>query len=248
MRCRDEILLRCAIAISLMGRETAMNDENPAATHEQRRTEMYAARDRFARSLGEVDPDVLAPLINPEFMGGPAWPDMRQAWSVIRRPGSILILSDGLSDPFPEVAEPNAGFGLEVLVESHDALPQDLQSSWLFDLANQVSQQCADHGGIREIVERLGVVSLELPMNHELPGMLNKNGMAGVLLGLAPPDIAQGFASPGGPVLVITAKLLWLSELQYIVTGGKAARSDLATRFQNDGSYHRSSLLRKPVI
>jgi hypothetical protein len=247
MRRRDRILLRCANAINFIGRETAMHEENPAA-HEQRRAEMYAARDQFTRSLGEVEPDVLAPLINPEFMGGPAWPDMRQAWSVIRRSNSTIILSDGLSDPFPEVAEPHAGFGLEVLVESNDALPQELQASWLFDLAFQVSQQCADHGGIRGIVERLGVVSLELPMNYDLPGVLNDSGMAGVLLGLAPPDFAQEFVSPGGSVRITTAKLLWLSELQYIVTGGKSARSDLAARFQKDGSYHRSSLLRKPVI
>jgi hypothetical protein len=223
-------------------------NEDHSGDHEQRRAEMYAARDQFVRSLGEVDPDVLAPLINPEFMGGPAWPDMRQAWSVIRRPNSTIILSDGLSDPFPEVAEPHVGFGLEVLVESNDALPQELQASWLFDLAFQVSQQCADHGGIRDLVERTGVASLELPLNHDLPSMLNDNRMAGVLLGLAPPDLPQEFATPGGSVRIITAKLLWLSELQYIVTGGKVARSELAARFQKDGSYHRSSLLREPVI
>lgn len=224
-----------------------MNEDN-SGDHEQRRAEMYAARDQFARSLGEVDPDVLVPLINPEFMGGPVWPDMRQAWRVIRRPNSTMILSDGLSDPFPEVAEPHAGFGLEVLVESTDALPQELQASWLFDLAFQVSQQCADHGGIRDLVERSGVASLELPLNHDQPGMLNDNRMAGVLLGLAPPDLPQEFTTPGGSVRIVTAKLLWLSELQSIITGGKVARSELATRFQKDGSYHRSSSLRKPVV
>lgn len=224
-----------------------MHAENPA-DHEQRRDAIYAARDHFARGLGDVNPDVLMPLINPEFMDGPAWPDLRQAWRVIRRPGSTIILSDGLSDPFPEVAEPNTGFGLEVLVESSDSMPEQLQTSWLFDLAYQVAQQCADHGGIRDIVERLGVVSLELPMNQELSGMLNDHHMAGVLLGIVPPDLPREFATPSGPVRIITAKLLWLSELQNIIIGGKGARQNLAEQFRQDGSYHRSSLLRAAVL
>jgi hypothetical protein len=226
--------------------ESAMHEEN-SAQHELRRDEIFAARDQFARSLGDVDPDVLTPIINPEFMDGPAWPDLRQAWRVIRRDGSTIILSDGLSDPFPEVAEPNTGFGLEVLVESSDAMPEQLQMSWLFDLAYQVSQQCADHGGIRDMVERFGVVSLELPMNHELPDMLNDHHMAGVLLGIVPPDLPPEFTTPSGSVRIITAKLLWLSELQHIITGGKGARQNLADQFRQDGSYHRSSLLRSAV-
>lgn len=225
-----------------------MPDEIPA-DHEQRFKEACVARDQFARALGAVDSDVLAPLLNPErFLNGPIWPAHRQAWRTIRRPGSTIILSDGLSDPFPEVAEPNVGFGLEVLVESSDVLPLALQRSWLFDLVHGVSQQCADHGGIREMIERLGIISLELPMADELPGMLNEHGRAGVLLGISPPDLEQEFSTPGGSVRIITVKLLWSSELHYIISGGKAARNDLADRFQRDGSYHHSSLLREPVI
>jgi hypothetical protein len=67
------------------------------------------ARDRFVSSLGVVNPDVLAPLINPSFMGGPMWPDLRQAWRVVRRGSNTIVLSDGLSDPFSDEPEPNAG-------------------------------------------------------------------------------------------------------------------------------------------
>jgi len=59
-----------------------------------------AARDAFYASLGSMDSDVLTPLINPAFSGGPRWPSLRQAWRVIRKPDSIIIASDGLSDPF----------------------------------------------------------------------------------------------------------------------------------------------------
>src|SRR5262245_17951131 len=94
----------------------------------------YQARDRFVSSLGVVDPDVLAPLINPSFRGGPMWPDLRQAWRVVRREAHTIVISDGLSDPFSDEPEPNAGFGMEVLAETADPMPGQLQASWLFDL------------------------------------------------------------------------------------------------------------------
>lgn len=70
----------------------------------------------YAR-LGTLDDDVLMPLVNPAFMGGPAWPAFRQAWRVVRRPGSTLVASDGLSDPFEDDQTP-LGFRVEVCAEA----------------------------------------------------------------------------------------------------------------------------------
>jgi hypothetical protein len=209
---------------------------------------VYTARDAFAQSLGNVDPDVLAPAINPCFMGGPMWPDTRQAWRVIRRESYTMVMSDGLSDPFCDDPEPNPGFGLEVLAETSDNLPHELQGSWLLDLVYHVSQQCAFHGGIRDLIDRFGLVSLELPMSEALEPVATANDKAGVLLGVMPPGFPAGFDVPGGPVRIVTAKLLWPSELEYVAAGGKAAREELARRFVADGTLHRSSLLRKAVI
>ena len=207
----------------------------------------YDARERYARTLGVPDPDFLAPLINPSFMGGPAWPDLRQAWRVIRRGGETIVLSDGLSDPFTDEDPPSAGFALEVLAHSADALRDPLQGSWLFDLAYQVSQQCADHGGVRDLVDQLGVLSLELPATDVLAPAANEDGSVGVLLGLDPPDFPTTFDLPAGDVKVVTAKLLWPTELAHAAQG-KAARAELAQRFAADGTHHRSSLKRKPVV
>ena len=66
-----------------------MNEDQPT---DDRRQATYRARDQFARSLGEVSPDVLAPLINPGLLGGPLWPDTRQAFQVIRRQQHLLIM------------------------------------------------------------------------------------------------------------------------------------------------------------
>src|SRR5258708_39031146 len=99
----------------------------------------YDGRDRFVNSLGVVKPDVLAPLINPSFMGGPMWPNLRQAWRVVRRGANTIVMSDGLSDPFSDETDPNTGFGIEVLAETADPMSEPLQASWLFELVYQVS-------------------------------------------------------------------------------------------------------------
>jgi hypothetical protein len=208
----------------------------------------YAARDEFVNRLGQVSPDVLAPLMNPTFMGGPPWPDLRQAWRVIAREKGTLIISDGLSDPFSEEVEPNAGFGIEVLAESSDSMPDQLQTSWLFDLTYQVSQQCANHGGVRDLIDELGLISLELPLSPALQPVATPNDTAGVLLGVAPPDFPVTFDLPGGSVRVVTAKLLWPSELDFAVEHGTAGREELARRFAADGTHHRSSLSRKSAV
>lgn len=208
----------------------------------------YVARDKFVNSLGVVNPDVLAPLLNPSFMGGPMWPDLRQAWRVVRSGKNSILISDGLSDPFSDDEEPNTGFALEVLAETSDELPDQVQASWLFDLVYQVSQQCAGHGSVRDLIDELHLLSLEIPLSDELQSVATPDETAGVLLGLTAPGISTEFDLPGGSVRVLTAKLLWRSELEYVATGGKAAREDLAKRFAADGTHHRSSMFRKPVI
>jgi hypothetical protein len=208
----------------------------------------YEARDRFSNKLGAVDPYVLAPLINPSFIGGPTWPDLRQAWRVIRRGKNTIVMSDGLSDPFSDDDAPNVGFGLEVVTESADRMPKQLQASWLFNLVYQVSQQCASHGGVRELIEELGLISLELPISDELQPVATESGRAGVLLGIPPQDCEAQFELPGGTVVIVTAKLLWPSELEYAASEGAAGRAELAKRFAKDGTHHRSSMKRKPVL
>lgn len=220
----------------------------PAARNEELCQAIYAAREAFAKSLGEVDGDVLAPLINPSFMGGPQWPDLREAWRVIRRGTSTIILSDGLADPFPEVAEPNHGFALEVLVESSDPFAEALQGTWLFDLVYQVSQQAAHHGGFRGLIDRVGVGCLELPASPHFKPFEADSGRVGVLLGAMPAGRPDGFETPGGYVRIITARLLFPSELAYAAAGGATAREELVRRFTSDGTFHTSSFHRKPVV
>jgi len=207
----------------------------------------FAARDRYLRGLGAVAPDVIAPLVNPSFQGGPEWPDLRQAWRVITTGAHTILVSDGLTDPFKDDPKPNVGFGLEVLVETDDLLPRPIQKTWLFEVVYEISQNCADHGGIRELIDRLKLLSLELPSSRALGAVATASGSVGVLLGVAPPGVATEFAVPGGSVRLLTAKVLMPTELAFVAKNGAAGREELAKRFAAQGTHHRSSLKRKAV-
>jgi hypothetical protein len=88
-------------------------------TYEEHFEACCALRDKLWQSIGTVDPYVLAPALNPAFMGGPRWPSLRQAFTTIQTPDATIIASDGLSDPYDDMdTNPkNAGYnglGLEV--------------------------------------------------------------------------------------------------------------------------------------
>ncbi|MNK88750.1 hypothetical protein D3C87_1087280 [compost metagenome] len=213
-----------------------------------------AARDAFYATLGAVDADVLAPLVNPAFMGGPRWPSLRQAWRVIRRNDSILIASDGLSDPFEDdddVFVPR-GHLLEVCIEAPlSAFNGDpVQASWLFDLVYQVSQNVADHGSIDLLVQRHGSVSMALDLQDAPKGLEDENEQVGVLLAQGAGTIPPSFDTPFGDVMLLTLTALQPTELAYISEAeDKAqARRDLAAALAASPAGHWSVAQRPAVI
>jgi len=63
-----------------------------------------------------VDELLLAPLVNPAFLGGPAWHSFRQSCRIVRNGWRTIIVSDGLSDLFEEGTGPSVGFGIDCRV------------------------------------------------------------------------------------------------------------------------------------
>lgn len=188
-----------------------------------------AARDAFYASLGAVDGDVLAPLVNPSFMGGPRWPSLRQAWRVIRRPGSIIIASDGLSDPFEDdddIFEP-LGYLVEVCVEAPlgSVDGDNIAQSWLFDLIYQLSQNVAAHGSIDLLVQRHGSVSMVLDVQDAPAGLEDDKEQVGVLLAQGAPGMPPSFDTPYGEVLLLTITVLQPAELAFISEAPDKAQS-----------------------
>ena len=93
-----------------------------------------------------------------------------------------------------------------------------------------------EHGGFRNLVDKLGLICLEL-----------RSG-AGVLLGVKTDGFAIEFDAPGGPVRVITATLLMPDEMSYAGRLRREGLLELEKRFVERGWYHRSSKQRKSVV
>lgn len=210
------------------------------------------ARNRFWETVGTVDPQVLTHLINPAFMGGPVWPAMRQAFIKVETSDSVILASDGLSDPFDDMKEPNQGFSLECYLESDDpALRKsisELNQTWQFHLVYQVAQNFAHHGGIKELLEQYGVLSMEFASINVPAPFLTEDGRVGVLLGLESNKMPNAIAGPAGDISLVSIKVLTPQELDYILQHGAAGRVQLVQLLREQGTYHLSTLHRDSVV
>lgn len=151
----------------------------------------YDALQTYWQGIGQVEPDVLTYVVNPMFMGAPAWPGTRQAFKVIRTDSSLIIASDGLSDPFDQPGdEDENGFGMEVFIEVkglQDMPFGEIQSSGAFALIEQAARQVAYWGGITQALDKYTIMSSEIPLSAETmqAGWLTPDEGVGVLFGMA---------------------------------------------------------------
>ena len=109
------------------------------------------------------------------------------------------------------------GLGIEVMGETADALPQQLNGSWLFAVVYAVSQQAAAHGGFRGLIDEFGVLSMEIKAPAALRPLANSDGSLGLFLGLQSPTLPLEWELPAGLVKVVTVKVLQPKELAYSV-------------------------------
>jgi hypothetical protein len=210
------------------------------------------ARKRFWQKVGQLDPDVLSFLINPAFTGGPYWPAMRQAFCKINTENTVILASDGLSDPFDDEEEANQGFQLECYIETEDiSLETDISEvsrTWVFQLLYQIAQNMAAHGGVKKLLDQYGVLSMEV-YNVDVPDQwVNEEGRVGLLLGIESPGIPSVIRLPFGETRLVSIKLLTLRELDFVLEHGTEGRWKLVELFQKQGSFHRSSLNRESVV
>jgi uncharacterized protein DUF1629 len=218
-------------------------EPQPLARHADGVRQAYAAREAFWRTLGELEETAIVPIVP----AGPEWPGQRQAWRVIHREGRrLLLVTDGLSDPFPGQAAPSAGFGLELAIETDEPV-KDAQGSWLLVILQRVANEVAEHERVRQ-----AALSSQLTMEVSGKGMpeslVTQEGRVGVLLGLTSNSLPQYLATPAGEVRLVTVKALLPSELAYRVQHGKQGREELARRFAESGEEHLSRSTRRPVV
>jgi len=217
----------------------------------------HAQRDAYWASVGAVEKDVLGHLISPQLMGGPAWPTTRQAYRVVRRADTIIIATDGMSDPFNDPERDGNGFGMELFVETPDIAPEhagkpgdisQLSRSWAFELVSNVASTVAGAGGILPQLERHGVLSMELPgvsqsyaIGVEVPAhYVTADDSLGILLGVPVTAFPVRLETmPLSPVTMVPITLITARELETLRQGGAEERNALAAKLAGSVQ-HRS--------
>lgn len=241
--------------------KTATKPKAPKRSREELAQQSSAARAAAWSSWGALDGDVIAHAINPAFTGAPRWPGLRQAYRVARREGIVLIGSDGLSDPYDQGhGSPNQnGLGLEVFAATDEVLaaPGDTSTtavagSWLFDIVYQVSQVAAAHGELAALLDKLGLLSLEvwdvaIPASHR-ERFFNEDDRVCILLSAGANPIPTRVAGPLGTIRFMHAQLLLRDELEYLLEHGDEGRRTLADRLIAQGTAPLSRLDRPSVV
>jgi hypothetical protein len=204
-----------------------------------------AARRAAWKSLGALDELAVAPrAICYE------WPGHRQDWAIIHREAEhILLVSEGLSDPFIVRLEPSVGFGLELALETEGTeLPLGaIEGSWPYNLLERVSREVVAHEHVREGA-KAGLLALEVAGNGMPAALVTQEGRVGVLLGLESRTLPRQFPTPFGDVRLVTVKALLPAELEYVSRRGKEGTGELARRFAQTGEEHVSRTNRQAVV
>ena len=212
--------------------------DNPAAPAHR------AAMDGYWQAVGLIEPEVISYLVNPMFMGAPAWPNTRQAYRVVRTADTVIIASDGLADPQGRDGQSAPGFGCEVFIETPELVGVDfdrIQASPYFRVIELFAQNVAANQGISAVLREYGVLSMELPVGLQPGPMVGGDGAVGCLIGLPTgrPAVAP---TPLGAVDVIALTVIAPAELDRIMAGGAAARRQLAAERTATAAGHRSFL------
>ncbi len=206
--------------------------------HETRCDKTFAARDAAWEAYGTTDPYFLSPMINPSFAGGPTWPNLRQAYRIIRGPLGTILASDGLSDPFDDSwadPPPQNGFALEVYTVAERDPASEILPAWMLPVVAGFAKIVAEHGAIHKLLDELGTLSTELydvPIPEPLQArFVNEAGRVAVLVGLTTPEFPARFAGPVSPIRLVNLKLLTVDELGLIAANADAGRAELVRRF-----------------
>lgn len=208
-----------------------------------------AARDRFWSKWGECDETLLGYDINPQALGMPAWPDARQNFRLVRTETSLIIASEGLSDPFGPFSEGGLtnGFGMEVFIEVpgwQDVRLKDAKASWAFTAVEHVARVTAQAKGLGELLKSNRILSIDLPF-PAMPGEWSDPEdpqMPGALVGMPlPPRMDSMAGAPLSNIRAVPVTMLTPDELEACLIGGADERQSLSTDLMTTGVGHRSA-------
>lgn len=206
----------------------------------------------FWKKVGEVNPDVIVPLINPAFVNNlPKWPSLEQSFLTLKKAnGNTIIATNGLSSKFdPNLGHQNLntnGFEVELYIETDEQIDNP-QNSYQFDIIYQMALQIANGANIKSMLDKYGVITAELydvrvPMEFK-----NSEGRVGVMIGLHSNDVPDTLQLSLSQIRIINVKLLTIKELEYASANGASGREILRDLFSKS-SNTVSNLTRESVV
>lgn len=213
-------------------------------------------RDDFWAGIGQVHGDVLAPLLNSAFTGGPKWPNLRQAVRFVHCEGGTIVASDGLSDAWfdydtnPDLQTTN-GIGLEVYLKTRDTVLAE-NYGWPGAVVYSMAQQAAHLGGqLWGHLENHGIVSFELNdvsvPDECVDRFVSERGSIGILLGGPDEEVPATVALSIEPAKLVKITMLTTTELDYVIENKAEGRELVSDRLQAQyGGY--SVLGRESVV
>jgi len=215
----------------------------------------FDARDTYWKNIGAIDEDVIAHMVSPEFMGAPAWPTTRQAYKIIRTDTTLIITSDGLSDPFTDCAEHEIkmnGFGGEVFIETADLVDasfDEITKSWYYEAIEMWARNVAHYGGINMRLEKYGVMSMELPIQSAPDDWKTETGNVGFLVNCKMKQREYEITeAPLSTIKVISLMAIRPDELNFVIEGGQDGRDSLVSSLEKNGFIHLSGFERPSVL
>ncbi len=210
------------------------------------------ARDMYWDQLGVSDEAFLDYEIVAQPTHAPDWPTGQQKFRIVRTRTSLIVASEGLSDPFDCFQGPadQNGFGQEVFIEvpGLQAATADLiRNSWVFRAVEYAAQLIAHNRGIGPLLDQHGVMSLDVPSNCA-PRDWIVSGVAepaGALLDV-PMTRSRGQMPdmPLSPVKVVPLTLIFPEELEDCVVGGSKERAALVNDLLTTGQGHKTDTKR----
>ncbi len=209
------------------------------------------ARAAYWDAIGTSDIDFLGYPVSPQVLGMPAWPTQTQRFRVVRTENSLIIASEGLSDPFGAFdarAQGHGhgnGFGVEVFLEicgAQEMSADDIRKTWAFKAVEHVARIFAFGEDLSALVQNNDVLSVDLPSNCVpagwiVPGVAEP---AGALLNIGLPNGRSTFdGMPLGTVRAVPLTPIYPEELESCLIEGASERRALANDLLTTGIGHR---------
>jgi len=216
-------------------------------------------RKEFWKKIGNLNPKS-----HNGFGNHDNWPRGKGEYLTVNRLNTIIIASNGLSDPeylFPSLnlEKPKVnGFSTEFFIETSNILPskntssiefQDIENSWALALLSAVCSTVAYNGGIQQELEQRTVLSMELPgakdhfTGKQFPKeYVTEDGHVGVLIGRPKADFNTLLDNmPLSKVTMVPIILITAKDLLKLRNNSTKERIAIAEKLVQSGRNHLSN-------